>query len=176
MRKLILGVLAVALTAGGVTAVSAAVGGDSAATNPASAPSAVDISGPCDEAEHANDPRCAGGAAAADDGRGRDHPEDDGVGEDDATGTAPVSGVDVSGPCDEAEHAGDPRCTGAATVVGDDDDFGEAEDNSGPGSVNSGPGSVNSGPGSVDDDSGSGHSGGDDSGGNSGPGGGGDDD
>jgi hypothetical protein len=34
--------------------------------------------------------------------------------------------VDVSGPCDEAEHAGDPRCSGAG--VEDDDD-----DQSGPG-------------------------------------------
>ena len=33
--------------------------------------------------------------------------------------------VDISGPCDEAEHANDPRCTGAV----DDDD-----DRSGPGS------------------------------------------
>ncbi|HEX6130199.1 MAG TPA: hypothetical protein VF044_00615 [Actinomycetota bacterium] len=35
-----------------------------------------------------------------------------------------TAGVDVSGPCDEAEHANDPRCTGAG---GDDDG------NSGPG-------------------------------------------
>ena len=111
-----------------------------------------DISGPCDEAEHANDPRCAGQAP--------------GVRVDD---DAPANGVDISGPCDEAEHANDPRCTGAP--VG-----GQTRvDNSGPGSVNSG-----------HDDSGhddrSGHGGGDDSGGddhggggNSGPGGGGDD-
>ena len=92
--------------------------------------------GPCDEAEHANDPRCAPGGDRDDDGRGRDHPEDDvagNVGDDNA-------GVDISGPCDEAEHANDPRCTGAIPV-GDDDRV----DNSGPGSLNSGPGSVNSG-------------------------------
>jgi hypothetical protein len=41
-----------------------------------------------------------------------------------ATGT--TTGEDISGPCDEAEQADDPRCTGGA--VGDDDD------NSGPGS------------------------------------------
>ena len=81
-----------------------------------------------------------------------------------------AQGVDISGPCDEAEHANDPRCTGAATG-------GQTRiDNSGPGSVNSG----------HDDDGHddrSGHGGGDDSGGddhggggNSGPGGGGDDD
>ena len=39
-----------------------------------------DVSGPCDEAEHANDPRCTGGATLQDDDdrqRGRDHAEDD---------------------------------------------------------------------------------------------------
>lgn len=37
------------------------------------------------------------------------------------TGAAPT--VDISGPCDEAEHASDPRCTGAAVGAhrGDDD-------------------------------------------------------
>jgi hypothetical protein len=63
---------------------------------------------------------------------------------------------DVRGPCDEAEHANDPRCTGAPTTApqGVDDDQGEDHarvDNSGPGSLNSGPGSVNSG---RDDDRG----------------------
>jgi hypothetical protein len=125
-----------------------------------------DISGPCDEAEHANDPRCNGQAPGARD--------------DDAPATG---GVDISGPCDEAEHANDPRCTGASAPAGG------RVDNSGPGSLNSGPGSVNSGhdDDSGDDHSGHGgddhsgggdHSGGDDHGGdgNSGPGGGGDDD
>ena len=44
---------------------------------------------------------------------------------------------DVSGPCDEAEHAGDPRCTGIGDDGGADDDL--DDDSSGPG-------------GSVDDD------------------------
>lgn len=35
-----------------------------------------DLSGPCDEAEHANDPRCTGAGAAADD-RGADDGVDD---------------------------------------------------------------------------------------------------
>ena len=43
----------------------------------------------------------------------------------------PVGGVDVSGPCDEAEHANDPRCTGVQPRVEDDnvrgDDRGEVE-------------------------------------------------
>jgi hypothetical protein len=79
-------------------------------------------------------------------------------------------GEDVRGPCDEAEHASDPRCTG----VGDDRD-----DNSGPGNAhedrddhadddNSGPGN-----GDDDDDDRSGHEGGDDD--SSGPGDGDDD-
>ena len=81
---------------------------------------------------------------------------------------AAQNGVDISGPCDEAEHANDPRCTGAATGDdrGDDD---RGDDNFGRGSDNSGPGGSHSGGG--DDDS-SGH----DGGGNSGHGGGGDDD
>src|SRR6187551_2907477 len=57
---------------------------------------------------------------------------------------------DVSGPCDEAEHANDPRCTGQSTAPQGDDNPGadvndDRVDNSGPGSQNSGPGSVNSG-------------------------------
>jgi hypothetical protein len=60
---------------------------------------------------------------------------------------------DISGPCDEAEHANDPRCTGGTPVgssgpgPGRDDDRGD--DRSGPsGPDNSGPGSDSSGPGS----------------------------
>jgi hypothetical protein len=120
------------------------------------------------------------------------------------------AGEDVRGPCDEAEHANDPRCNGTTTPPADDDaadDDGVNDvddddqvpapapaprvDNSGPGSMNSGPGSVNSGRDHAEDDdgdeveledhSGPGHGGdddgGDDHGGgsNSGPGGGDDD-
>src|SRR5687767_9285960 len=51
-----------------------------------------DVRGPCDEAEHANDPRCAGGATAAggNETRARDRRRE--------------PGEDVRGPCDEAEH------------------------------------------------------------------------
>ena len=55
---------------------------------------------------------------------------------DDAPAPAPAQaqtrtddGVDVSGPCDEAEHANDPRCTGGAAG----DDRGDDDDNSGHG-------------------------------------------
>ena len=62
---------------------------------------------------------------------------------------------DLRGPCDEAEHANDPRCTGAAATQARDDD-GDRH---------------NRGPGNTDD---SGHDDGN-RGGNSGPGGGHDD-
>lgn len=66
---------------------------------------------------------------------------------------------DVSGPCDEAEHANDPRCTGAQGQRADDGPNHDAnDDRRGP---NRG----------SDDDSGA-----DDNSGNSGHGGGGDDD
>jgi hypothetical protein len=65
----------------------------------------------------------------------------------DATDTsAPDNSEDVSGNCDEAEHANDANCTGGGN-----------DDNSGPGSDDSGHGSDNSG-------HGDGGSGGDDSG------------
>jgi hypothetical protein len=54
------------------------------------------------------------------------------------------AGEDVRGPCDEAEHANDPRCTGATPQAEDrhdeDDDAGDDHGrNRGPGG-NSGPG------------------------------------
>jgi len=76
--------------------------------------------------------------------------------------TTTANGEDISGPCDEAEHANDPRCTGATTTAADNDD-----DNSGPGSADD-DGDDNSGHGSghdnSDDDSGhgSGHDSNDD--------------
>ena len=80
--------------------------------------------------------------------------------------TTTSTAEDVSGPCDEAEHANDPRCTGAAT-----DDDGGRVDNSGPGSLNSGPGNAEDDHG-HEDHRGPGHGGDDDS---SGPGSGDDD-
>ena len=157
MRKAITLTLSVALLGIFAAVVVAAVGpSDGTSTLPASSTgtteerttdTGIDISGPCDEGEHANDPQCTGVQAPPS-----------------APAPAP-GGVDISGPCDEAEHANDPRCTG----VGAADDAGRV-DNSGPGSVNSGHGGDDD---DFDDDfdddsSGSGHGGG----GNSGPGGG----
>ena len=201
MKRILLTALTLGLLAAG-TAVVLAAGDDAPAPTTPATDAREDVSGPCDEAEHANDPRCAPGGAEDrdDDGRGRAHPEDDGVVDDDRDDDGDEVGEDISGPCDEAEHADDPRCTGE--IPADDDADEDRVDNRGPGSLNSGPGSVssghdededevdNSGPGSVnsghddgdDDNSGSGSSesgssgsgGGDDD--SSGSGSGGDDD
>jgi hypothetical protein len=42
--------------------------------------------------------------------------------------TVPEAGEDVSGPCDEAEHANDPRCTGATAPQTQADDDGVNHD------------------------------------------------
>jgi hypothetical protein len=58
---------------------------------------------------------------------------------------------DLRGPCDEAEHANDPRCTGAGGAQARDDD-GDRR-NRGPGGTDdSGHRGGNSGPGGGDDD------------------------
>ena len=174
LKKLLLTGLTLVLVVAGAT-VAFGVVGDDGNTSTTPTTTAEDVSGPCDEAEHANDPRCNGTEPRDDNGgRGRDHAEDDGA-DDDEPGDDDA-GEDISGPCDEAEHADDPECTGGGTVPPPTGEI----DNSGPGSVNSGPGSINSGPGSVgddDDSSGPGPGGDDDSddGGSSGPGGGDDD-
>jgi hypothetical protein len=95
----------------------------------------------------------------------------------------PAGGVDISGPCDEAEQANDPRCTGVQPRVDDDRGFADHsgrgrggdddDDRSGPG--NGDDDHSGSGHGGDDDDhSGSGHGG--DDGDSSGHGGGDDDD
>ena len=66
-------------------------------------------------------------------------------------------GEDLRGPCDEAEHANDPRCTGAAGAQARDDDGDRHNrgpgntDDSGPEDGNSGHRGGNSGPGGDDD-------------------------
>jgi hypothetical protein len=133
-KKFLIAAAALLMLGAGATMVAQAAGSNGA-------PGAVDISGPCDEAEHTDDPRCAGVTVPA--GGGDDLRFD----------------FDISGPCDEAEHANDPRCAG---VGGIEDNSGpgsgndDREDNSGP-SENSGPGNAhededNSGPGDGDHD------------------------
>ena len=83
-----------------------------------------------------------------------------------ARGRANEAGEDLRGPCDEAEHADDPRCTGAATAPATHDDVTADDrggDNSGPGSSSSGPGERSGGGDGADDGGHSGHGrGGDD--------------
>jgi hypothetical protein len=149
MRKAITLTLSIALLGIFAAVVVAAVGpSDGTSTLPTETDrtgttpdnTAIDISGPCDEAEHANDPRCAGVQAP--------------------TATAPAE--DISGPCDEAEHANDPRCTGVG--VGDDDSSGpgnggdiDEDDSSGPGPGGDDDFDDDGGDDFDDDSSGSGH-------------------
>ena len=51
-----------------------------------------------------------------------------------ARGRANEAGEDLRGPCDETEHADDPRCTGAGATTAARDDDNDRADNSGPGS------------------------------------------
>ena len=73
------------------------------------------------------------------------------------------TGEDISGPCDEAEHANDPRCTGATATVDDHSGSGRGgdDDSSDDSSDDSGRGRGRGGDDSSDDDSGddSGHGG-----------------
>jgi hypothetical protein len=143
MRVLLLAVAAVVLGALGAAAAlsisdsSLARSGSTTSTLPSVAPARTteDVSGPCDEAEHADDARCAGTTT---------------------TTTAPRR--DANRREDRARHRDRER---------------HGRDDSGArGTVdNSGPGRSGGGGGSGDDNSGSGHGGG----GNSGPGGGGHD-
>jgi hypothetical protein len=118
-----------------------------------------DISGPCDEAEHANDPRCAtvlveatqattanttqatpvtqpsntvddstrNSTSNSTDDNSTSNSIDDSTSNsiDDSTSN---SIDDISGPCDEAEHANDPRCTGAPAPADDSSGSGGSDD------------------------------------------------
>ncbi len=81
---------------------------------------AVDISGNCDEIEHANDPGCLGvtpvptTVISAPTTVPTTIPPVSTSTPDPST-TAP-GGVDISGNCDEAEHANDPGCLGVTPV------------------------------------------------------------
>lgn len=140
LTKAVLSAFAALLLGGGAFAIAQTSSDNGTVTNGTTVETPGDVSGPCDEAEHANDPRCVGAQ----------RPEDNDVNDD-----ADDNGVDdVSGPCDEAEHANDPSCTGQQGQVGehddgqandkDDDQVGNHDDgdNSGPGSANSGPGNA----------------------------------
>ncbi len=126
--KLMLVAAAFILVAAGIATAAVTLGQSSSTT-----PGTIDVKGPCDEPEHANDPRCAGPQIPEDDptagptpnptpSADDDGPFDDGPFDDD-------DGVDNSGP---SENSG----------PGNADD--EGDDNSGP--------SENSGPGNADDE------------------------
>jgi hypothetical protein len=168
ISKTLLAVL-VGVLVGGATYVMAAPGGKTSQRSiaPAAAMTTkrtVDVKGPCDEAEHANDPRCVGPQ------RPEDRPNHDRNRAEDRHQAGDHQVADDDGPLHD---------------IGDDNPA-EHHGNRGPGSLNSGPGnarnddgpnhdvgddhggSVSSGSGSddtgFDDHGGSGHSGSDDSG------------
>ena len=60
-----------------------------------------DVSGPCDEAEHANDPRCTGGATAGD-----DHADDDNGEDRSGSNRGPGDGNDDHGGDRSGSHSG----------------------------------------------------------------------
>jgi hypothetical protein len=100
-KKVLIG--AVSVTTLGIGANLAA----SAARGTDDSPAVVDVSGPCDEAEHATDPRCDG-TQVAEDQRGR---EDEARGrEDEAENEADDHGMEDENEAEnEAEEQGDDR-------------------------------------------------------------------
>jgi hypothetical protein len=161
MKKLFLIGLTVGLVIAATAVVFAATGGGQSATKAPKHRSHEVRRGDHrgGQAQQSQDRRGREAEPGDDRGNGEAEPGDDngaGIEPGDDNGVDAVD--DVSGPCDEAEHANDPQCTGV-TVPAGDDDAGEVEDNSGP-SANSGPGS--SGDDSGDDSGSSGSGGGDD--------------
>jgi hypothetical protein len=137
-KRGIIGVASAAVIATGAIAAFAANG-----TQPSpQRTKSVDVKGPCDEAEHANEPRCDGaqvpedrpGARVNDDGPNHDANDDHGG----------VSGADDDGPNHDAndDHGGENSgpSDNSGPGSGGEDHTG-SDDNSGPGSSSSGPGS-----------------------------------
>jgi len=93
MSKLVIGLAAfVLLAAGGALAGGALTGSPSVGVTTTRTETGEDVSGPCDEAEHANDPRCTGAPVLGDDDRGEDrrgrhHRGHDDNGDDDRSGS-----------------------------------------------------------------------------------------
>jgi hypothetical protein len=159
LTKTLLAVLATTLI-GGAAYVAAAPADRN--TTP-SAPATADVRGPCDEAEHAADPRCAAPQDKPNHVENRDQSkaEDSQAARDD--NQAEDAGDDNQG---EVEHHGNPAPGSPNSGQGNAGDRGEAgntQDNSGSGSGDSGQsgsGELGSGP-TGSGDSGSGGSGGD---------------
>jgi hypothetical protein len=143
MRIVLIAAAAAAILVAGAAAMLAVsdrtlalAGSTTTSASPAIAPARTveDVSGPCDEAEHANDPRCSGSAAAR----------------------KPAAKTKATRREDRADHRrrhDDSRPSGAAHDANDDrvtgvDDHHRGDGNSGPG------GGGNSWPGSGGDDHG----------------------
>jgi hypothetical protein len=80
--------------------------------------------------------------------------QEDRAGESELRGRANEPGEDLRGPCDEAEHANDARCTGAPAASANDDrgrDDNGADDRSGRGGRDDGGHSGHGGHGGDDD-------------------------
>ena len=141
-KKGIIGVASAAVIATGAIAAFAANG-----TQPAPQPTtSVDVKGPCDEAEHANDPRCDGTQAPEDrPGTGVDAANDDGPDHEANDDNGGVNGANDDGPDHDAnddnggedEHSGPSDSSGP----GSGEDHSGSDGNSGPGSSSSGSGS-----------------------------------
>jgi hypothetical protein len=141
-KKGIIGVASAAAIATGGIAAFAANG-----TQPTPQPTtSVDVKGPCDEAEHANDPRCNGTQVPEDrPGAGVDAANDDGPDHDANDDNGGVNGANDDGPDHDAnddnggedEHSGPSDSSGP----GSGEDHSGSDGNSGPGSSSLGSGS-----------------------------------
>jgi hypothetical protein len=137
-KRGIIGVASAAVIATGAIAAFAANGTQSAPQPTTS----VDVKGPCDEAEHANEPRCDGAQVPED--RPGAGVNDDGPNHDANDDHAGKRGPDDDGPNHDAnddhgsEHSGPSDNSGPGS--GGQDHPG-SDDNAGPGSNSSGPGS-----------------------------------
>lgn len=101
-----------------------------------------EVRGNCDEAEHAGDPNCLAIVGAGSPTITVTVPSTvpntvtvpTTAATNDAANMPPAPTVpttsieDISGPCDELEHATDPRCTGVAGATGSDDDHDDIDD------------------------------------------------
>jgi hypothetical protein len=81
-----------------------------------------DISGPCDEAEHADDPRCTGvGVAVDDDSSGHDASDDDSL-DDDSSGSDDDSDDDDSDDDSDDDDSDDDDIDAGDDIDDDSDD------------------------------------------------------
>lgn len=154
--------VAAAMLVGGVAYAATAPAGHHAAT----APATTDVKGPCDEAEHAKDPRCAGPQVPEDRHNEAEHVHrhrghDDGVAHEVQNENEPNDvGDDNPGDAERHDNSGPGSLNSGPGNADDNGDNGAMQDNSGPGSSGSGSGSGSG----ESEHSGSGHSGSDDSG------------